>query len=125
MGNMNKIKELAWEEQRQGIEDFARNHLAWDASRDKWFIHKDRPAEDRELFFGPLTGEEVFVEIDDTTNIFHILAMTGAFPSANMARKNWKNVAKKIDFAENDTTVPDGLTLFIVGKKKFDVGILK
>lgn len=124
MGLMSKIKSN-WNELRREIDEAALRSHPFQDGVCKWFIHKDRPSEDRELFFGPLTGEEVFVEIDDTTNIFHILAMTGAFPSANMARKNWKNVARKIGFDETDTTIPEDFSTFIVGKKKFDVGILK
>jgi hypothetical protein len=51
--------------------------------------------------------------------------MVGAFPSANMARKNWNNVAKKIGMDVDVMTVPEGFTTFVVGKKKFDVVILK
>ncbi len=121
---MDKIKS-DWAERRREIDEAAlRNHPFQDGVC-KWFVHKDRPVEDHELFFGPLTGEEIFVEIDDTTNIFHVLAMTGAFPSANMARKNWKNVAKKINLDVAETAVPEGFTMFVVGKKKFNVVILK
>jgi hypothetical protein len=124
MGLMDKIKS-DWDERRREIDEAAlRNHPFKDGVC-KWFVHKDRPVEDKELFFGPLTGEEVFTEIDDTTNIFHILAMVGAFPSANMARKNWNNVAKKIGMDVDVMTVPEGFTTFVVGKKKFDVVILK
>lgn len=122
MGLMDKIKSN-WNELRREIDEAALRDHPFKDEVCKWFIHKDRPTADRELFFGPLTGEEIFVEIDDNTNIFHILAMTGAFPSANMARKNWNNVTKKIDVT--DTAIPEGFTAFVVGKKKFDVGILK
>lgn len=122
MGNMNEIKP-EWEDRRREIDEAALRNFPWSDIR-KWFIHKDR-LDDKDVFFGPLTGEEQFVEIDDTTNIFHVLAKAGAFPSANMARKNWKNIAKSIGWDDvTVTTVPEGFTMFTVGKKKFDVVIL-
>jgi len=122
IGIMSEIKS-EWKENRRVIDEAALRNFPWTDTR-KWFVHKDRLT-DLDAFFGPLTGEEQFIEIDDKTNIFHVLAKTGAFPSATMARKHWKNIAKATGLDENDTTVPDGFTMFVVGKKKFDVVILK
>jgi len=119
---MSEIKE-SWEEKRREIDEAALRNHPWKDGVCKWFVHRDR--KDIDPFFGPLTGEETFIEIDDHANIFTVLAKTGAFPSASAARKNWENVSKKIGWDENDTSIPDGFTMFTVGKKKFDVVILK
>lgn len=122
MGLMEKIKS-DWDEMRREIDEAAlRNHPFKDGVC-KWFVHKDRT--DLDLFFGPLNGDEEFIELDDNANIFTVLAKAGAFPSATAARKNWKNVAKKIGWDVDVTSIPEGFTMFTVGKKKLDVVILK
>ena len=119
---MSEIK-ANWEESRRDIDEAALRNFPWKETR-KWFVHTNRLS-DVDTFFGPLTGEEQFIEIDDKTNIFNILAKAGAFPSASAARKNWKNVAKSTGLDESTTTIPEGFSMFVVGKKKFDVVILK
>jgi len=45
------------------------------------------PLTDRELFFGPLSGEELFLETD-LTSIADILVMLELVPSKSWCRKN-------------------------------------
>lgn len=81
-----------------------------------FFIHKDvNNDNDKELFFGPLTGNEVFVEFDDSWTMANIMVAIGSFPSITQAKKN--GVVSEIDV---------GFSTFTKGKgKKFkDVTIL-
>lgn len=55
------------------------------------FIHKDR-TDDKDLFFGPLSGNENFIEIDETWSMAKILVHAGIFPSISQARKNGASV---------------------------------
>lgn len=67
---------------------------------------------DKDLFFGPLTGSEVWVHAD-SAHLAVILADLGLFPSAGQARKNgW---AKK---------AAPGFSEFVIGKLKTKVTIL-
>lgn len=59
------------------------------------FIHPDLPESDRELFFGPLNGDEEFIEIENNWIMAHIMHLIGVFPSVGQARKNGWN--KPID----------------------------
>lgn len=52
------------------------------------FIHPDQPHSDRELFFGPLDGTEVFVEIVEGWTMADVMLAAGKFPSKSQARKN-------------------------------------
>ena len=70
------------------------------------FITKNVTDEDKELFFGPLDGEE-FVEIEEHWNMANILHATGIFPSVTQARKNGE-----------DKPIPSGFTILRRGKKK-------
>lgn len=51
------------------------------------FIHKDLPESDRELFFGPLGGEE-FIEFDDDWQMDDVWVRARFFASKSQARKN-------------------------------------
>jgi len=61
---------------------------------------------DKELVFGPLQGNEVFLLVEPNTSWSHILAGLGCFPSVSQARKNGWN-----------KTISEGFTpTFKVGK---------
>ncbi len=70
------------------------------------------PEEDKDLFFGPLDGEE-FVFIQNGWIMAHILHAADIFPSVGQARKNgW------------DKSIPAGFTDFRTGKLKIRITIL-
>lgn len=71
------------------------------------FIHKDLPDSDRELFFGPTTGEESFVEFDDSWSLANVMVEIGLFPSLSQARKNGQA-----------GEIPEGFTEVRRGKNK-------
>lgn len=71
-----------------------------------FFIHKDTPKKDKELFFGPLDGSEEFVVFDDTWLLAHVLVHVGIFPSLSQARKNGA-----------DGPISEGFTILVRGKK--------
>ena len=71
-----------------------------------FFIHKDIPKKDKELFFGPLDGSEEFVVFDDTWQLAHVLVHVGIFPSLSQARKNGA-----------DGPISEGFTILVRGKK--------
>ena len=76
------------------------------------FIHKNH-LQDKELFFGPLTDEDVFIEIENHMIMAHIMVLAKAFPSNGQARKNgW------------DKPIPKGFTDLRIGKLKTRVTIL-
>jgi hypothetical protein len=56
--------------------------------RDFFFIHQSLPDTDKELFCGPLTGQEAFITFDDTWTMANIFVAVGVFPSVTQARKN-------------------------------------
>ena len=70
------------------------------------FITKNVTDEDKELFFGPLDGEE-FVEIEEHWLMANILHAAGIFPSVTQARKNGE-----------DKPIPSGFTILRRGKRK-------
>ena len=97
------------EKQRQGMGHNSANFT--DAEKAKnpnafFFIHKDMAEEDRELFFGPLDGDEEFVVFDDTWTMAHVLVHVGLFPSLSQARKNG-----------GDGPIEPGFVDFVRGKK--------
>jgi hypothetical protein len=71
------------------------------------FISSNATEEDKELFFGPLTGEEEFTVIGDNWKMSHLLHAAGIFPSVSIARKNGEN-----------KPIPNGFTHLTRGKKK-------
>jgi hypothetical protein len=70
------------------------------------FVCEYTTQEDKELFFGPLEGNENFITIGESWIMAHIVCASDNFPSASQARKNGWN--KKI---------PTGFTMLKVGKK--------
>lgn len=70
------------------------------------FISKNISEEDKELFFGPLEGEE-FTVIEWNWTMANILHAAGIFPSVTQARKNGE-----------DDPIPQGFTILKRGKKK-------
>jgi len=75
------------------------------------FISSNVTEEDKELFFGPLTGEEEFMVMEDNWKMPHILHAAGIFPSVVQARKNQRALGIS-DF------IPDGFTELVRGKNK-------
>ena len=71
------------------------------------FISPNVTEEDKEMFFGPLDGEE-FIVMEENWTLAHILTAAGVFPSLTQARKN-------ISFLEN--FIPEGFTILTRGKK--------
>lgn len=70
------------------------------------FITPNVTDEDKELFFGPLDGEE-FTVIEEHWTMANILQAAGIFPSVSQARKNGEN-----------KPIPEGFTILRRGKKK-------
>ena len=77
------------------------------------FFHSSQE-KDKELFFGPLTKEDNFVEIQDGWLMAHLLKEAGIFPSVNEARKNGWN-----------KPIPEGFTDLFIGKRKIRITIFK
>lgn len=70
------------------------------------FIRSNISEIDKELFFGPIKDDDVFMVMDDKWIMAHVLWMAGIFPSISQARKNgW------------DKPIPKGFTILTVGKK--------
>lgn len=69
---------------------------------------------DKELFFGPLQENDIFVEAGDDVKMFHLMGSLGFFRSNSEARKNGWN-----------KDVEDGFSEFKIGKKKIELTILK
>ncbi len=68
---------------------------------------------DRDLFFGPLDGEE-FINIEEKDIMAHLMAKAGIFNSVSDARRNgW------------DKPIPSGFSDLRVGKKKTRITIFK
>lgn len=51
-------------------------------------IHDSLPESDRELFFGPLDGQEQFIGFGDNDNLATLLVKVDKFPSLSQAHKN-------------------------------------
>jgi hypothetical protein len=84
---------------------------------EKLFIHKDQPGTDKELFFGPLTDEDEFIEFGEPNTMANLLVMAGKFPSLSQARKNGWDIDIKPGFEH--LTVGKGknrMDLFILNK---------
>lgn len=79
------------------------------------FITPDLTEEDKDLFFGPLDGEE-FIVIEENWTMAHLLHAAGVFPSITQARKN-----------NEDRPIPLGFTILTRGKraKKKEIFICK
>jgi len=68
---------------------------------------------DRDLFFGPLDGEE-FINIEKKDIMAHLMVKAGIFNSVSDARKNgWNKL------------IPDGFSDLRIGKKKIRITIFK
>lgn len=52
------------------------------------FISKNVTEKDKDVFFGPLDGDELFIEIEDHWSMANILTEAGIFKSVSQARKN-------------------------------------
>jgi len=80
----------------------------------KWmfFVTPEVTEDDKEAFFGPLDGTEVFTVIEDHWIMAHIMHAVGIFTSVGQARKNGHN-----------KPIPKGWTDKIVGKKKYEISI--
>lgn len=52
------------------------------------FIHESLNDSDKELFFGPLKGDEKFISFDDQATFADIVVLAGKFGSKTQARKN-------------------------------------
>ena len=85
-----------------------RGNTIWN---EKHFISSNVTEEDKEMFFGPLTGEEEFIVMGDNWKMQHVLHAAGIFPSISIARKNERAMGKS-DF------IPDGFTEIVRGKQK-------
>ena len=70
------------------------------------FITRNVTKKDKDLFFGPLDGDEVFIEIEPHWNMANIMHVAGIFKSATQARKNGE-----------DKPIPEGFTHITRGKK--------
>lgn len=68
---------------------------------------------DKDLFFGPLKNEDVFIEIQDNWTMANIVVYTENFTSLSQARKNGFN-----------KEIPFGFTDIFVGKKRKRITIL-
>ncbi len=72
------------------------------------FISPKVTEEDKELFFGPLNGEEEFIVMGEDWTLAHILHAAGVFPSLTQARKN---------IISTENWIPEGFTILTRGKK--------
>lgn len=77
------------------------------------FMHPSSLAGDKELFFGPIEADDVFVELVDTWLLAHVMHRAGLFQSVGDARKSGWN-----------KPIPPGFSSFSVGKNKFRIFIL-
>lgn len=68
---------------------------------------------DKELFFGPLEGEE-FIIIEEGWTMANIVHIMGIFPSITQARNNGYN-----------KPIPEGFTHKSIGKLKYQAYIFK
>lgn len=85
-----------------------RGNTIWN---EKHFISSNVTEEDKEMFFGPLTGEEEFIVMGDNWKMPHVLVAAGIFPSVSQAKKNEKKLG-------NDFHIPSGFTEIVRGKAK-------
>jgi hypothetical protein len=51
------------------------------------FINPQLTESDKDLFFGPLEGNEIFIPIESNWTMAHILVKAGVFPSLTQAKK--------------------------------------
>lgn len=84
---------------------------------------------DHDLFFGPLTAQDVFQVLPEGTTMPDILLLAGVFDSKTAARKNGWGHKAPAQFTHNDRKwcnvvstpglfVPEGFTDFRAGKGK-------
>ena len=85
--------------------------------------------QDRDLFFGPLGPDDVFMVMPDRITFPEILKIAGIFPSTSAARKNgwgtqqeatFKNFPRRLSqlVDEPGLWIPEGFTDFFSGKGK-------
>lgn len=77
------------------------------------FIKSSREDEDKELFFAPVTDEDIFTRIEGNMNMAHVMVTAKIFPSMSQARNNGWN-----------KPIPQGFTDFRAGKSKTRITIL-
>jgi hypothetical protein len=70
------------------------------------FINENVTGEDREMFFGPLDGTEVFHALNERWTMANVMVIAGIFPSLSQARKQGE-----------DKPIPEGWTHITRGKK--------
>ncbi len=63
--------------------------------------------QDKELFFGPIAPDDIFIIIEDHWSMANVLHASGNFPSISQARKNGWN-----------KPIPDGFTILTIGQKQ-------
>lgn len=85
---------------KSGIDD-------WTKGKDFFFVKRSITDSDKELFFGPLTGNEEFIVMEDNWTMAHILVQVGLFSSLSQARKQ-----------KEDVPIPSGFTDLQRGKGK-------
>lgn len=70
------------------------------------FVHKEIPVSDMDLFLGPITDADHFIQFNETM-MADLIVQTGKFPSKGQARKNgW------------DQPIPPGFSKHQIGKGK-------
>ncbi len=70
------------------------------------FISNDVTKNDKDLFFGPINDNDVFVKIESHWVMAHLLHHIGLFKSISQARKNgWNH------------EIPKGFNFWTVGRK--------
>ena len=68
---------------------------------------------DKDLFFGPLSSEDAFLPIEESSIMVHLMFQAGLFKSVSEARRNGWN-----------KPIPSGFSDMRVGKKKIRITIL-
>jgi hypothetical protein len=90
-------------------------------NREYNFIHKDRPARDRDELLGPLDptdpNDEVH-EFDDSWCWAHVMAKIGVFKSVSEARKNGWNRPFKQGF-QQETVTKNKILVTVLNKSEW------
>lgn len=74
----------------------------------------DLPNSDRDLFFGPLDGSEIWIELPIEAKWPDVMAAAEVFPSKSQARKNGWDKELELEFSA-----------VIIGKLKHNITVLK
>lgn len=81
-------------------------------TQDVNFITDDCTEREKDVLFGPLTSEDVWITFTKDENIGHLLRKAGLIKSLSWARQNgW------------DKVIPEGFTAFTFGKLKHKITI--